>query len=284
MTESSGYASEEDGIDNLTVLGFSSTATTATSQVQMGDTFSITHDFKPSATSALYQVDVAITNISSAPTNLLYRRVMDWDVEPTAFHEFVTIDAGNATVIAYTSDNGFASADPLAEGTLISAAGSFVDSGPEDHGALFDLDFGVLAPDETRRFSLYYGAAASEQAALDALAIVGAEAYSLGQPNTEDGPTLGTPNTFIFALSDVSGDYTTIATIDPLTGGLLTSADGTVSIEFPPGAVANSTTLSYTRFASAPPATANFVLAGKAFDISAADATATWTASRNPSR
>ena len=30
--------------------------------------------------------------------------------------------------------------------------------------------------------------------------------YSLGQPNTQDGPTLGTPNTFMFAFAGVGGD------------------------------------------------------------------------------
>jgi hypothetical protein len=35
---------------------------------------------------------------------------------------------------------------------------------------------------------------------------VQAEVYSYGQPNTRDGPTLGTPNTFVFAFSGVGGE------------------------------------------------------------------------------
>jgi hypothetical protein len=72
---------------------------------------------------------------------------MDWDVEPTAFSEFVTIGATGGILppsIPFTSDDGFASAHPLAGPTSISAQGLFVDSGPADHGALFDIDLGVL--------------------------------------------------------------------------------------------------------------------------------------------
>ena len=46
---------------------------------------------------------------------------------------------------------------------------------------------------------------ATEVDALAALADVGAEAYSLGQPSTVGGPTLGTPNTFVFAFTGVGG-------------------------------------------------------------------------------
>ena len=38
--------------------------------------------------------------------------------------------------------------------------------------------------------------------ALAALDAVDADLYSLGQPNTPDGPTLGTPNTFMFGVTD----------------------------------------------------------------------------------
>ena len=48
----------------------------------------------------------------------------------------------------------------------------------------------------------------------------GPKVYSLGQPSTEDGPTLGTPNTFVFAFAGVGGDpvyFSPIAVDDTLT-------------------------------------------------------------------
>ncbi|WP_437949546.1 DNRLRE domain-containing protein [Sorangium sp. So ce296] len=78
------------------------------------------------------------------------------------------------------------------------------DAGPRDHGALFDFNFGALAPGESKVFKTFYGAAGTEDDALSALSAVGAEAYSFGQPNTAGGPDLGEPNTFIFAYASVA--------------------------------------------------------------------------------
>ena len=61
--------------------------------------------------------------------------------------------------------------------------GNAVDSGPADHGALFDFNFGSVAPGAQVKFTIFYGAAANQQAAMTALGAVGAEAYSLGKPN-----------------------------------------------------------------------------------------------------
>jgi hypothetical protein len=59
-------------------------------------------------------VTVSIKNVSGGPVgDLRYRRVMDWDVEPTPFDEFVTIDKVTSTAVRFTSDEGFATADPL---------------------------------------------------------------------------------------------------------------------------------------------------------------------------
>lgn len=46
--------------------------------------------------------------------NLLFRQVMDWDIERTAFREYVTI-GGTATAknVVYAGDNGFASSNSL---------------------------------------------------------------------------------------------------------------------------------------------------------------------------
>jgi hypothetical protein len=203
----SGSANEDYGISNITDLGFSSTASSAVSTVQVGTTFEVTHDYHPSPyTPNLYEVIVTVTNISGNATEVLYRRVMDWDIEPTAFAEYVTIQGtSGATNVVFASDNGFESADPLASQTFINFTGDAVDDGPTDHGALFDFNFGLLDPGQSMSFTTFYGAAGTETEALNALATVGAQVYSLGQPSTADGPTLGTPNTFIFGFTGVGG-------------------------------------------------------------------------------
>ncbi|NEP76802.1 MAG: PEP-CTERM sorting domain-containing protein [Okeania sp. SIO3B3] len=131
---------------------------------------------------------------------------MDWDIEPTAFNEFVTIQGTNlATNVLFASDNGFASANPLSGPSSILFTGDAVDSGPSDHGALFDFGFGSLGSGDSRSFNIFYGAASTEVEALAALAAVNAEVYSLGQASVLGGSSTGTPNTAIFAFSEVGG-------------------------------------------------------------------------------
>lgn len=129
---------------------------------------------------------------------------MDWDVEPTPFNEFVTIDGGTATQLLFDSNNGFETANPLGPRTDLGFTGNFTDAGPADHGALFDFGFGALGAGETTSFRIFYGAAGDEVGANAAVAASGAEVFSYGQPSSSD-PTLGTPNTFIFAFGGVGG-------------------------------------------------------------------------------
>lgn len=212
-----GFANNSSGISgNLQLLDFDVThdvdghPTAATSTVQVGENFVITHEYRPSPLTAnAYEVNVSVENITDAAQDLRYRRVMDWDIEPTAFDEFVTMQRGDAEELIFTSNDGFATADPLAGPSDIGFTGDFVDAGPDDHGALFDFAFGTLAPGEVKTFHTFYGAAGTEVGAMDALSAISAEAYSLGQPNTPDGPTLGTPNTFLFAFSGVGGSAVT---------------------------------------------------------------------------
>jgi hypothetical protein len=93
-------------------------------------------------------------------------------------------------------------ADPLTTPS-IEFSGDVVDHGPGDLAAAFTFDFGDLAAGATKTFTTFYGAAATETAANNALSAVGAEVYSYGQ--TADDPTTGTPNTFIFAFEGVGG-------------------------------------------------------------------------------
>lgn len=195
---------------NITVDSFEWTASTATSVVTVSNAesvpwFRVTHEYIPSpATPNLYQVNVTITNLSGAPiATVQYRRVMDWDIEPTAFNEYVTIDKGTAAAITYTNDNGFGTSNPLIAVSPITAEGNMVDSGPGDVGALFDFRFGGLGIGASLSFVTFYGAAATEAEAVAALRAVGAEAYSFGQ--TASDPAGGTPNTFVFAFGNVGG-------------------------------------------------------------------------------
>lgn len=212
ITEKSGWASwSNGGIVNVELVSFTSNATTATSVVNITDPVNqeayleVTHYYHPSVSPNLYQVDVSIKNIGASSVELLYRRTMDWDVPPTTFSEYVTIEKGTATDVVYTSDDGFANSNPLAGPSYILFEGEAVDSGPADHGSLFDFNFGTLVSGETKEFTIFYGAAGSEAEANTALATVGAEVYSLGQPSNTGGPDLGTPNTFIFAFAGVGG-------------------------------------------------------------------------------
>ena len=205
-----GYANEEvDGIVNLALVEYQSDISNAISKTRIGSTFEVIHNYHPSGSPNLYEATVTIKNIGSTDVDARYRRVMDWDIEPTAFEEYVSIVTVQGAVAAgnvlFSSDDGFASANPLAGPTSIAFVGDAIDNGPSDHGALFDFGFGTLAPGDSVQFKIFYGAAASESEALDALAVVRAEVYSLGQPSTPDGPNLGMPNTFVFAFANVGG-------------------------------------------------------------------------------
>ncbi len=211
ITGVTGYANQTDGgATNVTVESFTATPTTAVSVVTVGGVFRVTHDYHPSQqTPNLYEVSVSVKNISAEPVDLRYRRVMDWDIEPTAFAEFVTSSVGTSPSVIANTNDGFASANPLAPtsgGGVTLRTGNFTDAGPDDHGALFDFGFGILAPGSSRDFTIWYGAAADEAGAMLALARAEAQVYSLGQPSTPNGPSVGTPNTFVFGFSGVGGD------------------------------------------------------------------------------
>lgn len=204
-----GWANSAFGYGNIVVESFTSTASEATAVTRMGagtGTFRVTHHYAPSAeTPNLYQVNVTIENISATPADLIYRRVMDWDIEPTPFREFVTLQRGTSTDLWRTDNNGFNSGDPSSFGSFGQFNVNFVDNGPRDHGALFDFAFGTLAPGAKKSFKTFYGAAGNEVDAKKALGFVGAEVYSFGQPSSPNGAALGVPNTFIFAFGAVGG-------------------------------------------------------------------------------
>jgi hypothetical protein len=203
----SGWAYLGPGHDhNLDLVGYGKILDTLVSTVGVDDRLEITHDIRPAAgTEFLFEWTVSIENVSDAPVDLRYRRLMDWDIDPTPYEEFVTIDAFGGqpiTALAFSSNDGFAHADPLDGPTDRGHVGFFTDVGPTDHGALFDFDLGLLPPGATRTFYLYYGVAPAEGDALTALGIVGAQLYSFGQSHNPDGTVNNSGKTFIFAFRD----------------------------------------------------------------------------------
>jgi hypothetical protein len=255
-TATAGFAnvSVDGGVQNLTVESFVADADSATSVVLVGDGLGgnlmrVTHDYQPSTeTPNLYEVTVTIENLSGTTIDPRYRRVMDWDVEPTPFAEYSTIQGtAGATDVSFASNNGFASANPLAGPSDLGYTGDFVDAGPADHGALFDFDFPDLPASESRTFTTFYGAAATELEANAALAAVAAEVYSYGQPSSSD-PTDGAPNTFIFAFGAVGGDPVFPELCD---NAIDDDGDGLVDGDDPDcPAAAEPTTTTYTGVAS----------------------------------
>lgn len=224
-----GYANDSTGgAMNLTPVSFTSTASTAVSVVDVGDTMRVTHDYHPSTTPNLYETVVTLENTSDSPIDARYRRVMDWDVEPTAFSEFVSANIGTSTKLLDNNNDGFATADPLGaddSGTLDSVVtGNFTDVGPDDHGARFDFGLGTLAPGSSVSFKIFYGAAATEADANAARSAVGTEVFSFGQP--DGGQTSGAPNTFVFGFAGVGGSV--IPPAEDCDNGIDDDEDGAV--------------------------------------------------------
>ena len=208
ITGVTGYAngihpSFTKGVQHVSFTSTGSTATSVVDVVGTGSTpvptFRIKHEYYPSpSSSALFEGKVTIENISSSTVQPRYRRTMDWDVPPTPYAEYVTIDGSPFAALLYTSDAGYAISDPLSGPDDYGYTGFFTDGGPQDHGALFDFGFPALAPGATFTFFVYYGVAPTEAAANAAVQAVGAQTWSFGQSN----PLTGTPDTFIFAYAD----------------------------------------------------------------------------------
>ena len=217
-----GYANRnEGGAIGLTVDSFGSTASTATSVVHTalsaGGQVSVTQAYAPSLSNNLYQTTVTLTNSGSATiTDLRYRRVMDWDIDPTKFNESVTIQGYPAANLLHSGDYGFNSANPLSANASILASDAdqnFGFNGYRDQGATFDFGFGSLAAGESKTFYIYYGGANSAFDALTSLNAVGAEVYSLAQPNRPTTDPLYSVS--IFGFKGVGGTIVPNAAPEP---------------------------------------------------------------------
>lgn len=213
VTGHTGYADNDFAILNISGVSFSSSATDITVETELTSLpgLDITHLYQASASASLFEAVVTITNNTGVvQSDLRYNRTMDWDVPPTTFDEFVTLQgwAGVGDPLGDLIDScndGFETPNPLTNCTSIGGAYddvNFTDVGPFDHGARFTFGFGDLAAGASKTFSIFYGAAISEAAAFAALAAAGAEGiYSFGQSN--GGEVTGAPATFIFGFGGV---------------------------------------------------------------------------------
>ena len=244
----SGFANSSVGTANLGLVSFSSTASTAKSVVNVLDgvgatVLRVTHDYRPNAgTSALYQVDVTIQNLTGGnlvAADLVYRRVMDWDI-PSPGGEIVAIQGvpaalglANGSNLYRTDNNGFNSGNPFSFSTFGLESVNFTGA-TGDIGALFDFEFEALADGASRTFSTFYGVAPSVAAADLARTLADGDGsdidiaiYSYGFPRLgsfagSDG--MGAPNTFIFGFGSAGGILVPPPPIDvpePGTLGLL---------------------------------------------------------------
>ena len=212
-----GWANEALGSGGLTGGLFGSTTTTATSQIDLAALpIRVSHAYGPSLAPNAFQGNVSIVNTGTDKvTDVVYRRVMDWDVPPTQFYEFVShfgveenLESAGGNV-RFASDNGFAVSDPrsyagqILGGTINS---NFFQKGPADHGSVFDFAFGDLDPGQSRTFNIFYGAGATLSEAQSTIAILEPDVWSFGQ-SIDYGSY--TPNdnspTFLFAFGGVGG-------------------------------------------------------------------------------
>jgi hypothetical protein len=236
-----GASVSNGGIANVSLVSFNSTATTATSivDVRVGSptqTVRVTHAFAPSASQYLYQVNVTLTNNTGGTINagdLFYRRAMDWDIPPTEFSELVTIQGvpgalgiANGSNLWRSSNDGFIgingsslfTAPAAIEGQTGVVNANFTDKGPADHGAVFDFQFGEILSGASTAFTIFYGVAPDEVLADAARTLVGAGLYSYGQPSSLS-TSYGQPNnTFIFGFLATGGVFVPPPPPPPPTG------------------------------------------------------------------
>jgi hypothetical protein len=162
----------------------------------------VTHEYGLSESKRLFKVKVTIKNLTRKPfPQVIYRRVMDWDIDPTPTRDLVTIQGTGITNYDSSNDDGFCNPNPAFECREIvpgTANVDFVDSGPADHGAQFQLKFGKLKAGHSVSFTTYFGVAPDEKSANAAISAVGAKLYSFGQ-SSANPPTSGKPATFIWA-------------------------------------------------------------------------------------
>jgi PEP-CTERM motif len=225
-----GYSANADGSANVTGVSFVSTPTNATSITTIGG-LQVTQAYTPSAASgAMFTDHVTLTNTTgSTMTDVRYSRATDWDIPPTEFNGFTTIQGWPATNLLFSNNNGFNAPNPLVDyssqcvlgGKISSCADvtnkNFTGLGPTDQGSFFTFGFGSLGSGDSVSFDVIYGADYTTSEVLADLAAVGAEVYVLGQSNASGVPS--DSGVFAFGFSGVGG--TPIGVPEPASLALL---------------------------------------------------------------
>ncbi len=189
-----GWVNQSSGSGGLKGGTFGSTTTTASSFIQLADyPVDLGHFYGVSLVPNVFQGNVTITNSGTETvTDVVYRRVLDWDVPATELFEYVSHFGVESNLesaggkVRFASNNGFASSDPRwYPGEIFLSDSSinvdFFQKGPADHGSVFDFAFGDLAPGESRTFNIFYGAAANLADAQAAIEKLKPDVWSFGQ-------------------------------------------------------------------------------------------------------
>jgi hypothetical protein len=178
-----GYASASNGFSTLGLVSFQSNATHATSVVIARGPLKVTHRYRPSPyTRNLYEGLVTYENTGTAAlTDLRYRRIVDWDIEPTIDVSCVTIDVKSSPTLENVNNFGLGIPNPLdslaGRGVGFSCIGPsclLTNNGPDRIGADFQFLFKecdnvtrkILSPRGIHQFKIYLGAAENKTAAL----------------------------------------------------------------------------------------------------------------------
>jgi hypothetical protein len=172
-----------------------------------GPNMTVSHAFQPSASLDLIMVKVTIENVGSTDfEDVQYRRLVDWNIDPTPFNETLThigVEQARSLVFSNTERN----CRPLPSIPCIGSPNttniSFRDIGPANQGSTFQFSFGKVKAGKSISFHLYYGVSAGISAVNKALLAVQAEVASLGQPSTLKPGLI--PYIFILAFKDVGG-------------------------------------------------------------------------------
>jgi hypothetical protein len=231
-----GYSANSNGSSNVTGVSFTTGVNTATSVVMItGSALQVTQTYGQAPGSGAMFVDhVTLTNTSGATiTDVRYSRATDWDIPPTSFDEYTTIQGWPATKLLFSNNNGFLAPNPFTDystncilgGSIASCADvtnkNFTGLGPADQGSFFTFGFGDLGAGESVSFDVLYGADYSKAAILADLAAAGAEIYVLGQSNSSGSPDDGLPRTGVYAFGFVGVGGTPITVPEPGTVALL---------------------------------------------------------------
>jgi len=229
----SGYSANANGSANVSGVSFTTGVNTATSVVNItGSALQVTQTYGQAPGSGAMFIDhVTLTNTSAAAiTDVRYSRATDWDIPPTEFDEWTTIQCWPATKLLFSNNNGFNAPNPFTDysancitgGTIASCADvtnkNFSAAGPADQGSFFTFGFGDLDAGASVSFDVLYGADYTKAETLTDLANAGAEIYVLGQSTTHNDagalvPADGQPGTGVFAFGFVGVGGTPISDV-----------------------------------------------------------------------